>query len=74
MSLDKSGFVTCKIKEDRIVGGLRYEKIKMTPGVIIKFIRQISSLSNRLDEFRQKIWDEMRKENIRNQKTNNIKD
>ena len=56
-SLDKSGFVRCKITESKENVGIVFEKVKMTPGVLIKFTRQNYAISNKLDGFREKIWE-----------------
>ena len=36
---------------------MSFEKVKMTPGVIIKFVRQNDAISVRINEFREKFWD-----------------
>ncbi len=56
-SLDKNGFVRCKITENKENVGIVFEKVKMTPGVLIKFTRQNYAISHKLDEFREKIWE-----------------
>lgn len=61
-SLDKAGFVRSKILENKEEYGMSFEKIKMTPGVLIKFIRQNNSVSNKLDPFTDKIWEIHNKE------------
>jgi len=61
-SLDSSGFVISKVVENREEYGMNLEKIKMTPGVLIKFIRQNHSISNKLDPFTEKIWETHRRE------------
>ncbi len=61
-SLDKAGFVRSKIIENKEEYGMSFEKIKMTPGVLIKFIRQNNSVSNKLDPFTDKIWEIHNKE------------
>ena len=54
-SLDKSGFVRTKIVEDKNNVGMQLEKVKMTPGILIKFRRQNEALSKKIDIFRDKI-------------------
>lgn len=56
-SLDKNGFVRCKITESKEDVGIVFEKVKMTPSVLIKFTRQNYAISNKLDGFREKIWE-----------------
>jgi hypothetical protein len=60
-SLDAKGFVRTKIIEDRELGGISFEKVKMTPGILIKFIRQNNSLANKLEPIRENIWEVVRK-------------
>lgn len=56
-SLDKNGFVRCKITQNKGDVGIFFEKVKMTPGVLIKFTRQNYAISNKLDGFREKVWE-----------------
>ena len=61
VTLDKGGFVTCKIKEDKNeFGMLQFEKIKITPGIILKFLRQMSAISSKLGEYPERLWDNSR--------------
>jgi hypothetical protein len=55
-SLDNDGFVRCKVVENKEDMGMVFEKVKMTPSVLIKFIRQNNSVSRKLSEFREKVW------------------
>ncbi len=55
-SLDAKGFVRTKIIEDRELGGISFEKVKMTPGILIKFIRQNNSLANKLESLRDAVY------------------
>lgn len=57
LSLDTSGFVRTKIVENRDDIGMQLEKVKMTPGVLVKFRKQNEALSNKLSLFRDKVWD-----------------
>lgn len=65
LSLDKSGFVRTKIVENRDDIGMQLEKVKMTPGVLVKFRKQNEALSNKLSLFRDKIWDAHNREGRR---------
>lgn len=60
-SLDVNGFVRTKITEDRDLGCISFEKVRMTPGILIKFIRQNNSLANKLYSLREEIWEVVRK-------------
>jgi hypothetical protein len=55
-SLDLSGFVRTKIIENKDDAGIQFEKVKMTPGVLVKFRKQNESLANKLATFRDKVW------------------
>lgn len=44
------------------------KKVKMNPGVLIKFRRQNEALSNKLEPFREKVWETYRREDIRRNK------
>ncbi len=57
LSLDKEGFVRYKIVENKVEAGMSFHKVKMTPSIIIKFIRQNYAVSNRLGLFRDKLWE-----------------
>lgn len=50
-SLSESGFVRVRVKEDKTGEGIHFEKIKITPLIIGKFIRQAESLVNKIDDF-----------------------
>lgn len=67
-SLDKKGFVVTKIKEDYNGDGMYLEKIKMTPAVINKFTRQNQAVANRLNIFRDKVWEASQKEDVKRRK------
>lgn len=56
LSLDTSGFVRTKIVENRDDIGMQLEKVKMTPGVLVKFRKQNEALVNKMDSFREKVW------------------
>ena len=56
-SLDNAGFVSCKIIVNKEEMGIGFEKVKMTPAVIIKFVRQNNAVSRKLEYFREKVWD-----------------
>ncbi len=56
-SLDKAGFVRYRSVENKAEAGMSFQKVKMTPAIIIKFTRQNSAVSNRLGNFREKLWD-----------------
>lgn len=60
-SLDANGFVRTKIIEDKELGCVSFEKVKMTPGILIKFIRQNNSLANKLESLRESVWEVIRK-------------
>lgn len=62
LSLDISGFVRTKIVENRDDIGMQLEKVKMTPGVLIKFRKQNEAISNKIGLFRNKVWDAHSKE------------
>jgi hypothetical protein len=64
-SLDDAGFVSCKIVENKLATGIGFEKVKITPGVMIKFIRQNNAVSRKLSELREKIWEADRIEQAR---------
>lgn len=66
-SLDKAGFVRYQAKEDRgsEAGGMIFEKFKMTPSVVLKFIRQNQAVSSKIDLFREKVWEAARLEQYR---------
>jgi hypothetical protein len=55
-SLDKHGFVRCKLLENKTDDGMVFERVKMTPGVLVKFTRQNEALSHRLGDFRENLW------------------
>jgi hypothetical protein len=55
-SLDSSGFVRTKIVENKDDIGIQFEKVKMTPGVLVKFRKQNEAISNKLELFREKVW------------------
>ena len=57
LSLDKAGFVRYKSIENKVDIGMSFEKVKLTPSVIIKFTRQNIAVSNRLNSFKDKIWE-----------------
>ena len=69
-SLDLSGFVRTKIVENKDDIGIQFEKVKMTPGVLIKFRKQNESLSNKLFLFREKVWDTHNQEDIKRWRKN----
>lgn len=78
-SLDLSGFVRTKIvesKDENDNAGIQFEKVKMTPGVLIKFRKQNESMSNKLGLFREKVWNshnrEERRRYIKMEKTKKI--
>jgi hypothetical protein len=56
-SLDKAGFVRYRSIENKEKSGMSFEKVKMTPGVIIKFVRQNNAISVRINEFRENFWE-----------------
>lgn len=56
-SLDKAGFVRCKSVENKAEAGMSFQKIKMTPAIIVKFIRQNYAVSNRVGNFRENLWE-----------------
>ena len=64
-SLDLSGFVRTKIVENRDDIGIQLQKVKMTPGVLVKFRKQNESVASRLGLFRDKVWDAHNKEDAR---------
>jgi hypothetical protein len=72
-SLNKNGFVICRAIENKGEAGMLLEKVKMTPGVLMKFTRQNYSVSNNLGEIREKIWDTINKETYKNQLKQNVK-
>lgn len=55
-TLESDGFVRVDIKEGKDGTGIYFESIKMTPGIIRKFIRQCESLENRIDLFVNQEW------------------
>ena len=69
-SLDLSGFVRTKIVENKDDVGIQFEKVKMTPGVLIKFRKQNESLSNRLSLFRDKVWNAFNREGAKRWRKN----
>lgn len=71
-SLDHSGFVRTKIIENKEDPGLQFIKIKMTPGVLVKFRKQNESLSNRLSIYREKVWEAHRKEAYQRYRKNEL--
>lgn len=56
MTVDKKGYVRVKIGEDSNRGGVIFNKAKITPGIIYKFTRQCHAVANRIDSFKEKIW------------------
>lgn len=64
LSLDTSGFVRTRIVENRDDIGMQLEKVKMTPGVLVKFRKQNESLSHRLDSFRDRVWNTHNREDV----------
>ena len=64
-SLDSSGYVRTKIVENKDDIGMEFEKVKMTPGVLIKFRKQNEALANRLGLFRERVWDTNNRESAR---------
>ena len=71
-SLDLAGFVRTKIIENKEDSGLQFVKIKMIPGVLVKFRKQNESLSNRLSSYREKVWEAHRKEEYRRYRKNEL--
>jgi len=68
-SLDNAGFVRYRSVENKdISGGMSFEKVKMTPGVIIKFVRQNDAISTKINEFREKFWEAKNMESRKNYK------
>ena len=67
-SLDDDGFVRTKIEQSKTKGGIDLKKIKMTPNVILKFKRQNIATGNKIAEFRDKIWYEAQKSEMKGQK------
>lgn len=65
-SLDLSGFVRTKIIENKDDVGIQFEKIKMTPGVLIKFRKQNDAVANKLAQFRDKVLSAYNREDIKN--------
>lgn len=64
-SLDVSGFVRTKIVEDNDDVGMEFVKVKMTPGVLLKFRRQNEAMARKLELFRDKVWDTHNREDAR---------
>jgi hypothetical protein len=56
-TLDTDGFVRTKIMESKEDPGTVFLKVKMTPLVLSKFRRQNESISSRLSEFREEVWE-----------------
>ncbi len=56
VTLEKDGFVRINTKEEKDGSGIYFESVKMTPGVIRKFIRQCESLENKIDIFVNQQW------------------
>lgn len=67
-SLDNAGFVRYRSVENKAEAGMSFQKVKMTPAIIIKFIRQNSAVSNRLGNFREKLWDANNRQEARRYK------
>lgn len=71
-SLDMSGFVRTKVLENKDEFGIQFEKVKMTPGVLIKFRKQNESVAKKLSLYREKVWDARNKEDYRRYRKNKI--
>lgn len=54
-SLEESGFVRTRIKEDKTGEGIRFERVKMTPVIIEKFTRQSKALANSIDRLGEEV-------------------
>lgn len=67
-SLDDDGFVRTKIEQSKTKGGINLKKIKMTPSVLLKFRRQNIAIGNKIYEFRDKVWYEYQKSEIKREK------
>jgi len=53
-SLTKEGFVRVKIVVDREEGSVKFKKILMTPKIIRQKIREIDSLVEKIDQYKEK--------------------
>lgn len=73
-SLDKTGFVTTKILENKDDFGIQLEKVKMTPGVLVKFRKQNEALSVRINAYREKVWEINNREYASQYKKNNARE
>ncbi len=58
-SLSDTGFVRTRIKEDKGGEGIHFERIKITPLIIGKFIRQAAALANKVDAFSETALENM---------------
>ncbi|HEV7702004.1 MAG TPA: hypothetical protein VGO63_00970 [Candidatus Paceibacterota bacterium] len=70
-SLDEAGFVRYKSVENREGLGMNFRKIKITPSIILKFIRQNYAIASQLSSFRDKVWEADNKEEARRYKKAN---
>lgn len=72
-SLDKAGFVRYKSVENKVEAGMSFQKVKMTPAIIIKFVRQNHAVSSKLGVFREKLWDASHKQEVKRHKEQQTK-
>lgn len=56
-TLGRRGYVRVSIKENYEEGGIEFENIKITPGVINKFSRQVRAITDQIDSFVDEIWE-----------------
>lgn len=57
-TLDKDNFVTISIDVDnKKEEGVHYKKMKITPAIIIKFVRQNEALQDKFNELREDLYD-----------------
>lgn len=56
-TLDKDNFVTISIEIDnKKEEGVHYKKMKITPGIIIKYVRQNEALQDKFNELREDLY------------------
>lgn len=65
-SLDVSGFVRTKIITNSDDASLKFLKVKLTPGVLVKFRKQNLSLMSMLVNFRESTWLAFQRQERRN--------